>query len=104
MIADLDALFLRFVGEQLIERGARHVESRITPRRELVRKIEFAVVAAVHERRAVLVLKAGSFHRVEHAGLGNEIQAVREQALAYREPWELLRFEQRRELEQLRRR
>src|SRR6185436_3426718 len=92
-VADLDALLRGLVGEQLVERGALHLERRIPARRELVREVELAVVGAANESRAVLVLKTGGLHRFHHAGLGDEIQAVGQQALADREARELLRLE-----------
>ncbi|MNR34478.1 hypothetical protein D3C85_1522530 [compost metagenome] len=60
---------------------------------ELVAEVELAVALTPGEGRAVLGLEAGGANRFEHPGLLDEVQAVRQQALADGEAREALAFQ-----------
>ncbi len=92
-IADLDTLQLGLVGQQLVEIGALHLVGAAVALGELVAEIEFGVALAPAEGRAVLGLETGRLDRLEHAGFLDEIQAVRQQALADGEAREALALE-----------
>ena len=89
-IADFDALQCGLVGQQLVEIGALDLERGRLAIAEGVTKIEGAVLLAPGKGSAVLELKTGGLHRLEHAGFFDEIQAVRQQAFADGEAREVL--------------
>jgi hypothetical protein len=77
-----DSLPLDFQRQYMIEAGARHLVGGPPTVGILVAKIEFGVLLAAREGGAVLYLKTGVVHGLEHAGLFEILHALRQQAFA----------------------
>ena len=92
-VAHIGALARRFIGQHLIEGGALHLIRGAPAGRMLFAEIECRVAVAAHEGGAVLVLKAGFDHCLQHAGFFDVLHALRQQAFADRETRKLLAFQ-----------
>src|SRR5690606_9227658 len=92
-IPNLHTLLRCLVGEQLVEGSPIHLISVAVAARELIGEVDIGVLGAAYECGAILELVAGTLDRFEHTRLFDEIEAMREQALADDEARKLLRLE-----------
>ena len=89
-VADVHALQGGLVSQQFVEFAPLHLEGGGLAVAERVTEIKRAVALAPGECGPGFYLETRGLHGVEHAGFFDKVDAVRQQAFADREPWEML--------------
>jgi len=89
-VTDVDALQRRLIGQQLVELAALHLEGGRFAVAERIAEIKRTVALAPGECGTGFHLETRGLHGVEHAGLFDKVDAVRQQAFTDRKAWEML--------------